>query len=41
MKDLITKSFMNRSRGSIDNNDDQGSYMMGGQVNYDNLGYVK
>ena len=39
MKDLITKSFLNRSRGSVDNNDDQDAYMTSGKVNYENLGY--
>lgn len=37
MKDVITKSFLNKSRGSVDNNDDQGMYMQGGQVNYNHF----
>ena len=37
MKDFITKSFMNKSRGSVDHNDDQDNYMESGKVHYKHL----
>ena len=40
MKDLIVKSFMRRSQGKSQDGDedDQGRYMEGGAIHYDNLG---
>lgn len=37
MKDLINKSFLNRSRGSADNNDNQDNYMKTGKVSYNDF----
>lgn len=37
MKNLIDKSFLKRSQGNADLNEDQGAYMEGGQINYGNL----
>ena len=38
MKDLISKSFVNRSHGSVDENDQNG-YMETGEIHYKNLGH--
>lgn len=37
MKDFITKSFMNKSRGSVDDQNDQNTYFEGGKVDYNHL----
>lgn len=38
MKDLITKSFVNRSRGSADENN-QNDYMETGEIHYNKFGH--
>ena len=38
MKDLIVKSFLRRSQGKDHEDEDQGRYMEGGTIHYDNFG---